>query len=354
MKSTTKLVLGAAFGGLALSMVSTTPASALTDLNVITANNGSCSIYAQHVARLTGLNEDNGVDVDLLNSETTIPYVAFLDTGDAEYVMLDSAQVLQMANAGQPGSVIYEAYNFASEGIVVPADSPIKGLNDLPGTTIGLASDRDQITTMIALDSVGLPADSITTVVVGDAGPVMVNALTSGKIDGFAGGSSDRANIQAGGVAIRNITPMAVSENPGNSFAMWNSRMDELDTPTKGFLRAWAMAQHMGVLDTKFVISVCAVATPELFENMKTGSGLINSAAYIYQLRRTNKYGEPRNWVWSKIQGPYVGLGEIDGYIDPTTFTDHRFIDAASDWETFEVIEVIDAWKAANPDKVLD
>ena len=128
MKSTTKLVLGAAFGGLALSVVSGTPASALTDLNVITANNGSCSIYAQHVARLTGLNELNGVDVELLNSETTIPYVAFLDTGDAEYVMLDSAQVLQMANAGQPGSVIYEAYNFASEGIVVPADSPIKGL----------------------------------------------------------------------------------------------------------------------------------------------------------------------------------------------------------------------------------
>jgi len=49
MKSTTKLVLGAAFGGLALSVVSTAPASALEDLNVITANNGSCSIYAQHV-----------------------------------------------------------------------------------------------------------------------------------------------------------------------------------------------------------------------------------------------------------------------------------------------------------------
>jgi len=39
MKSTTKLVLGAAFGGLALSVVSTAPASALEDLNVITANN---------------------------------------------------------------------------------------------------------------------------------------------------------------------------------------------------------------------------------------------------------------------------------------------------------------------------
>jgi NitT/TauT family transport system substrate-binding protein len=332
MKSTTKFVLGAAFGGLALSMVSTTPASALTDLNVITANNGSCSIYAQHVGRLTGAYETNGVEVNLLNSETTIPYVAFLDTGDAEYVMLDSAQVLQMANAGQPGSVVYEAYNFASEGIVVPADSPIKGLNDLPGSVIGLASDRDEITTLIALDSVGLPGDSIETVVVGDAGPVMVDALTSGRIDGFAGGSSDRANIQAGGVAIRNITPMAVSANPGNSFAMWDSRMDELDEATAGFLRGWAMAQHMGVLDTKFVISVCAVATPEVFENMQTGSNLINGSVYIYQLRRTNKYGEPRNWIWAQIQRSEANgwnrkvsawdstrrLGRGVGYADPS------------------------------------
>ena len=353
MKSTSRIVLGAAFGGLALSMVSTTPASALTDLNVITANNGSCSIYAQHVGRLTGAYEANGVEVNLLNSETTIPYVAFLDTGDAEYVMLDSAQVLQMANAGQPGSVVYEAYNFASEGIVVPADSPIQGLTDLPGSIIGLASDRDEITTLIALDSVGLAGDVIETVVVGDAGPVMVDALVSGRIDGFAGGSSDRANIQAGGVALRNITPMAVSANPGNSFAMWNSRMDELDTPTAGFLRGWAMSQHMGVLDTKFVISVCAVATPEVFENMQTGSNLINGSVYIYQLRRTNKYGEPRNWVWAGIQGPYIGLGEIDGFIDPATFVDHRYIDRASDWDTYEVVEIMEAWKAANPDKVL-
>ena len=353
MKSTTKFVLGAAFGGLAPSMVSTTPASALTDLNVITANNGSCSIYAQHVGRLTGAYETNGVEVNLLNSETTILYVAFLDTGDAEYVMLDSAQVLQMANAGQPGSVIYEAIsNFASEGIVVPADSPIKGLADLPGSVIGLASDRDEITTLIALDSVGLPGDSIETVVVGDAGPVMVDALTSGRIDGFAGGSSDRANIQAGGVAIETLHQW-LSANPGNSFAMWDSRMDELDEATAGFLRGWAMAQHMGVLDTKFVISVCAVATPEVFENMQTGSNLINGSVYIYQLRRTNKYGEPRNWIWAQIQGPYIGLGEIDGFIDPATFVDHRFIDRASDWDTYEVVELMDAWAAANPDKMV-
>ena len=102
-----------------------------------------------------------------------------------------------------------------------------------------------------------------------------------------------------------------------------------------------------------FVISVCAVATPEVFENMQTGSNLINGSVYIYQLRRTNKYGEPRIWIWAQIQGPYIGLGEIDGFIDPATFVDHRFIDRASDWDTYEVVELMDAWAAANPDKMV-
>ena len=68
----------------------------------------------------------------------------------------------------------------------------------------------------------------------------------------------------------------------------------------------------------------------------------------------TNKYGEPRNWIWAQIQGPYIGLGEIDGFIDPATFVDHRYIDRASDWDTYEVVELMDAWAAANPDKMVD
>ena len=48
----------------------------------------------------------------------------------------------------------------------MPADSPIQGLVDLKGTTIGLASDRDQLTTIIALESVGMDISEVETVVV--------------------------------------------------------------------------------------------------------------------------------------------------------------------------------------------
>jgi hypothetical protein len=106
--------------------------------------------------------EKEGITVNLLPSETTIPFVAFLQNGDADLVVLDSAQVLQAADQGLPIKVVYETYNFAPEGIVVTADSPIQSLQDLKDTTIGMASDRDLITTMITLDSIGASVLALT------------------------------------------------------------------------------------------------------------------------------------------------------------------------------------------------
>src|SRR5690606_6939391 len=145
-------------------------------------------------AELFGYWPDAGVKVNLLPSDTSVPYVAFLQNGDADLAMLDSGQVLQAANAGLPIKVLYEIYGFAPEGIVVTEDSPIQGLDDLKDVTIGLASDRDLITTIIALASVGttMAESNITTVVVGDSGPVLAAALRDGTIDAFAGGGPDR------------------------------------------------------------------------------------------------------------------------------------------------------------------
>jgi hypothetical protein len=174
-----KALLGAAVGALALGAAQ---AQDMQEINVISPNDATCSVYPQFVAQGLGYWEAEGLKANLLPSETTIPFVAFLQNGDADLVMLDSAQVLQAADAGLPIKVVYEAYNFAPEGIVVAADSPIQGLSDLKDVTIGMASDRDLITTIISMDSVGttLEDNNITTVVVGDSGPVMAGALRDG------------------------------------------------------------------------------------------------------------------------------------------------------------------------------
>ena len=354
MKKISRLLLGAAIGTMAYGSVA--QAQELKEVAFMSSNHQSCSPFPQMVAQVMGFWEAEGIKVNLLNTQTSVPYVAFLQNGDADIAMLDSAQVLQAADADLPIKVIYEAYQFAPEAIVVVDESPIQGLEDLEGKTIGMASDRDLITTVIAMDSIGktLEGSNITTVVVGDSGPVMAGALTNGTIDAFAGGGSDRAGIEAAGVKIRNITPAAVSRNPGNSHAVWGPTMEEKRDIISAFVKGWAMGQHVGVLNTKLAGSACRVMVPEAFENLQVGMNLMNSGAYTTQVRRTKNFGELQPDVWAAIQGPYVKLGEISKAIEPDDFLDSSFTEAANDFTTDDVKKKMEAWAEANPDLLIN
>ena len=321
----------------------------------MSSNDQSCGPFPQKNAAAFGFWDDLGLKVNFLSSATTVPFVAFLQNGDADVVMLDSAQVLQAADSGLPIKVVYEAYQFAPDGIVVVEDSPIKGLDDLHDVTVGMASDRDLITTVIALASVGktLESANIKSVVVGDSGPVMAAALRDKTIDAFAGGSTDRAGIEAAGVKFRNITPPEVSRNPGNSMAVWGPTIEEKRPQITAFLKGWAMAQMAGALDTKLTAAACRTMVPEDFEHVDVGTRMIDNQVYNMQLRRTQEWGELQPEVWAAIQPPYLTQKEITKEIDPSTFLDSSFIAAANDFTTEDVKKKIYAWRDANPDKLL-
>jgi hypothetical protein len=114
------------------------------------------------------------------------------------------------------------------------------------------------------------------------------------------------------------------------------------------------MTQHQGVIDTKLAASACRTVQPEQFENLDVGVKMINDSVYITQLRRTKNYGELQPDVWGSIQGPYVKQGEISKELDPSTFLDASFIEAANDWTTDDVKAVMNAWKEANPDALIN
>jgi NitT/TauT family transport system substrate-binding protein len=327
----------------------------LKEVNVVMPNDSSCGMYPEWNATNFGFWADSGIKVNILPSETTVPYVAFLQNGDADIVTLDSAQVLQAADNGLPVKVIYEAMQYAPEGIYVTADSPIQGLEDLKDVTIGMASDRDLITTIIAMSSIGktLEDNNVTTVVVGDSGPVMAAALRDKTIDAFAGSNADWAGISAAGVQIRDITPPDVSRNPGNSFTVWGPTLEEKREMIEAFVKGWAMAQHAGVMDTKLTASACATSLPEQFENREVGYELINTNAFVQQIRRTKDFGELQPDVWASIQPAYLKIGEISKEIDPDTFLDFSFIEPANAWTTDEVKASLEKWREANPDKII-
>ena len=100
-------------------MASPAGAQELKTINVMSPNEASCGLYPQFMGQEFGYFAEEGLKINLLSAETTVPFIAFLANGDADAVALDPGQVLQGAQAGQPIAVVYEFFQYASEGIAV-------------------------------------------------------------------------------------------------------------------------------------------------------------------------------------------------------------------------------------------
>jgi NitT/TauT family transport system substrate-binding protein len=312
-------------------------AQELKPFTVLLSNENSTTLFPSTVARELGFFEAEGIDLTILASDTTIPYVAFLMNNQADLVMLDAPQTFQAVNAKYDVAVVFEGMQYAPEVLIVREDSPIQSVADLRGKTIGLASDRDQVTAQVALDTVGITIDEVETVVVGDSGPVLARAVRDSQVDVVAAAANDLTVLRANDIPSRDITPPEVSENPANSLVINKARIEELRPVVTG------------KIDRDAVAAMLRKNIPEEWEVEEGGQALLDASMKMI-LPQTPKHGQPQPEVWSGIQGPYQKFGVIEGEIDPATFLDTSFYEAANEFDPADVKAALEEWKAANPE----
>lgn len=326
-------------------------AQEMDTLNVLIANERSTTFYGMHIAEELGYFADENIEVNWLASATTIPYVAFLSNGQADLVMFDSAQTMQAVDNGQPFTIIYEDMQFAPEALYVAADSEIQEIADLKGKTIGLVSDRDLAIARVALESAGLTLDDVSTAVVGEGGPTLANAFRRNTVDAVAGGATELNTIQSAGIEIRNITPPEVSENPANSFAIWNDRKEELRDPVERFLRAWSKGMEVGRMDIQLNAAIMVDAVPEQWQDIDVGYELANLSAYTLHEPMSELRGALHPHLWERVQPSLLSVGEISQLHDVSTFLDDSFIAAANEYTMEELEADIAEWIEANGER---
>ena len=319
----------------------------VTTVNVIMPLPRSAHFYPLIVGEALGYFEDEGVEVNLLPSSTTIPYVAFVQNQQADLAMLDPSETFAAVSAGADVKVVYEVMQNAPEGIAVSADSPVADVSQLKGTTVGLVSDRDRNTLGIALGTADLTIDDVTTVVVGEAGPTLANAFKTQSVSAIAGAVPDWLALQANGMQIKMITPEEVSQTPANSFVISAGRIDELREPIQGFLRAWSKAMHVAEIDPDVVAAMSKAAVPEEWENEEFGRQFLD-ASIPMNVSSTEKAGDLQPEIWSAIQPRMVAVGALQAEVEPATFLDNRFIEFANDWDAEAGKADVEAWKQAN------
>ena len=105
-------------------------------------------------------------------------------------------------------------------------------------------------------------------------------------------------------------------------------------------------------MDKDFAVAVLKEELPEQYENMDVGLALLDRSTNTLRTQKTDIRGDLQPDVWSRVQKPYIDIGEIKGQLDPATFLDNSFIAGLKDVDKAAIQADIDAWKAANPDRM--
>ncbi|MCU0816422.1 MAG: ABC transporter substrate-binding protein [Cypionkella sp.] len=344
MKQLTKiglLALATAF------VASTAPAQDLTTVNAIMPKQRSANYFPLIVGEALGYFEEEGISVNLLPSETPIPFVNFVRNGEADIAMMDPAEVLTAVAAGAEIKVIYEVMQTAPDGIAVADQSSVQDMAALKGQTVGLVTERDMVTMKIALDAVGLTEADVTPVVVGEAGPTLAAAFRDQTVAAIAGSGPDWLAIRASGQEIRLITPPAVSNKPGNTFVVSAAATTEKRELLEGFMRAWSKGMYVAQIDPEVVAKIAQTAVPEEWEDANFGQQYLNNAMRLNVSVTENK-GDLQTEIWSGIQPAMIKFGVIGEAVEPSVFLDPSFIGPANDWSAEEVQKEVADWRAAN------
>ena len=332
---------------LAITAVPSLIFAADTTITVIKPTPRSAVFFPLVVGEALGYFADEGVSVKLLPSDTSIPYVAFVQNGQADLAMLDTNETINAVLAGANINTVYEVMQKAPEGIAVLAGGKYTTMESLVGTTVGLVSDRDRSFLQAALDIAGYTIEDVKTVVLGESGPTLAAAIRDGKVSAISGSVFDWAALVANGIKLGSITPEQLLASPANTLAMNAATIEEKRAAMEGFFRAWSKGMHVGAVNPDAVEAMLRKAVPEEWEVEAAGMGLFEGVLPM-NISTTARMGDLQSDVWTSVQPRMVSSGAIEKMVDVSTFLNDTYIDAANDFDKAIVEADAAAWLAAN------
>lgn len=329
-------------------MLTANAASAQTTVNIINPLPRSTNFFPLVVGEELGYFAEEGVEVTLLPSDTSIPYVAFIQNGQADLAMLDPFETVNARLAGANIQTVFEVMQNAPEGIAVPAGSDAQSVADLVGTTVGLVSDRDRTFLQAALATVGNSIDDVDTVVLGEAGPTLAAAMRDGTVSAISGAAPDWIALIANGIPTRLITPEELLASPANTFAMNVDAIDgEKRQAVEGLLRAWCKGMHAVTVNPEAVAAILKRNVPEEWEFPEAGQLFLDMSIGM-NVSVTEHCGDVQPDVWTSIQPQMKAAGGIEDIVPVEDFLNDTYIEAANNFDRDEVAAEINAWADEN------
>lgn len=319
----------------------------MTTVNMINPLPRSTNFFPLVVGEALGYFAEEGIEVNLLPSDTSIPYVAFVQNGQADLAMLDPVETINAVLAGANINTVYEVMQNAPEAIGVLDTSAYDSVDDLVGTTVGLVSDRDRAFLQAALDAVGKSIDDVETVVLGESGPTLAAAIRDGQVSAISGAAPDWIALNANGINVRLITPEELLASPANTFAASVDMIEEKRAAMEGFLRAWSKGMYVAKVNPEMVAQALRKGVPAEWENEAAGQLFLDMSIGM-NVSTTERLGDLQTGVWTALQPRLLSSEAIPQEVDVTSFLNDTYIAAANDFDRAEVEAEAAAWLEAN------
>ncbi len=266
------------------------------------------SLNVAFVGEELGYFEEEGLQIEEQDAGN-MAESAFLANGQTDVVFTGATEILTGISAGVDMRILYEYWYTAAEGVYVSEDSPITSVEELKGKTVGLASDSDLAFLKVALLHYGLTEDDVTTIVVGDQGGVIADALKNGTIAALSGSTGEERSLAGAGVPLRDITPTAVKDTPGETFVALEKMVSEKPDVLQRFFRAWAKASYASTINPDVLLKMGDRNIPEATLDR------VQAMIGVEQAHKTDPpnglYGELRPEIWQRVADALYEAGTL-------------------------------------------
>ena len=313
------------------------------------ASSPTIGIIPIGVADALGFFEEEGVELEVRYGQGGPMAAQILATGNADMSQITYEPFIKGYEQGLRGKYVLASWDILIYYIGVPADSPIKTVEDLKGKLIGVPSMASASVTIARsiLRSAGITPDDSIFQPVGISASA-VTALTRGQIDAYASFHSAFASFPRAGVEMRYFRhPVAANIGNGGYFVSQKA-IEEKHEAIQGVLRALVKAQYFISLAPEKAIRLyweqyptTRIGGSDEEAMAKAMSELSFDQASIVPLPVP---GQTYGHVDPKGVETYLGVLKGEGYIDETIpaseVVDDQFIKAANEID-FDAIRAL-------------
>ena len=301
--------------------------------------------------------KDEGLDVSVTSVEGSAAGLQQLGAGNIQIVSIGPEEIVIGREKGVKIKGFYVQARETIYRIVVPADSPIQGVAQLRGKTIGvpaLASGSVPFSKALVA-SVGIdPEKDLKILAVGVGAPGRL-ALQQKQVDALALWDTLQASIENSGLPLRRLDLPMVQEMLGQTIASRDDFIADNAAVLIGFARGVAKATLFGVTNPEAAVRIHWKSYPQTRPQGVEEAKAMKEALHVFKsrfdlqrvdTRPDKRYGIGTPEQWEKLKAIYKDQKLVEGTVPAADYYTSALLAEINRFDQAAVIRQAKEYKA--------